>query len=89
MRPRSTNSRVVEMAKESDIYEVEKVIKSRIRHYEKKVVIQYLLQWREYEPEHDEWQNEDECLDCISAVNKFLAKEDISLPLVLKKSKAI
>lgn len=77
------------MAKKTDIYELEKVIKSRIRRYEKKVVTQYLLQWRKYKPEHDEWQNEDKCSDCISAVNKFLAKEDISLPLVLKKSKAI
>ena len=89
MRPRPTNPGAVEMAKESDTYEVEKVIKSRIRRYGKKAVTQYLLQWRGYGPEHDEWRNEDECSDCISAVNEFLAKEDTSPPPVLKKSRAI
>lgn len=38
MRPRPTYPGAVEMAKENDIYEVKKVIKSRIRCYGKKAV---------------------------------------------------
>lgn len=77
------------MAKENDTYKVAKVIKSRIWRYKKKTVIQYLLQWRKYGPKYDEWQNEDKCLDCISAINEFLVKENTSPPPIFNKLRAI
>lgn len=91
MRPRPTNPGAVEMSEGNDTYEVEKVIKNRVRCYEKRIVKQYLLQWRGYGPEHDEWRNENECSDCISAVNEFLAKGSTTTnsPPIVKKSKAV
>lgn len=46
-------------------YEVEKLVNRRIRRYEKKNVIQYLIQWIEYKSKYDEWKN-------LSTLNNFL-----------------
>ena len=44
------------MAKDADIYDVEKIIMICIRSYEKKIITQYLLRWKGYDPEHDKWR---------------------------------
>ena len=38
-------------------YEIEKLINKRIKNYEKRQIIQYLLRWKNYEFEYNEWKS--------------------------------
>ena len=38
-------------------YEIKKLINRRIKNYEKRKIIQYLLRWKDYEFKYDEWKS--------------------------------
>ncbi len=56
-------------------YEIEQILVKRVRQYEKINVNQYLIRWKEYESEFDEWKNIFDLNNCIELVKNFERKE--------------
>ena len=46
-------------------YEIKKLINKRIKNYEKRQIIQYLLRWKDYKFEYDKWK-------LFTALNNFI-----------------
>jgi hypothetical protein len=52
-------------------YEIERILNKRTRQYEKIKVNQYLIRWKKYESEFDEWKNLSELKHCIDLMKDF------------------
>ncbi len=57
-------------------YEIEQILVKRVRQYEKIKINQYLIRWKEYESEFDEWKNIFDLNNCIELVKNFERKEE-------------
>lgn len=65
---------VVKIEKDIDewkFYEIEKIIKKRIRRYDKTNVIQYLIRWLRYESAYDEWKSLTALSNCLKLIKKY------------------
>jgi hypothetical protein len=58
-------------------YEIERVLAKRIRQYEKIKINQYLIRWKDYESEFDEWKSISNLKNCMSLVEYFEQKKRI------------
>ena len=75
-RPRPTHPDSVEVEGDTEewkSYEVEKVVKKRIRRYGNRPIAQYLIRWLGYGPEYDEWRSLSALGDCMELVEEFEA----------------
>ncbi len=74
-RSRSTNSESVKMINENTStkrsYEVERILKKRIRKYEKIAVKQYLIKWEDWKSKHNTWKSEKDCENVKHLIAKF------------------
>jgi hypothetical protein len=74
-RSRSTNSESVKMINENTStersYEVERILKKRMRKYEKITVKQYLMKWKDWESKHNIWKSEKNCENVKHLIAKF------------------
>ena len=60
--------------KEWSSYEIEKLVDKRFRRYERDLLIkEYLIRWKRYEPEYDEWYGE----DLLDNASKLIVNYDI------------
>jgi hypothetical protein len=74
-KSRSTNSESVEMINE-DIsikrsYEMKRFLKKRSRKYEKIVVKQYLIKWKDWKSKHNIWESEKNCENVKHLIAEF------------------
>jgi hypothetical protein len=56
-------------------YEIEQILAKRTRQYEKIKMNQYLIRWKEYESEFDEWKNLSDLKHCIDLMKDFEQKK--------------
>jgi hypothetical protein len=73
-RFRSINSDFVKMNEDTSTrrsYEVERILKERIRKYEKITIKQYLIKWKDWESEHNTWESEKNCENVKHLIAKF------------------
>jgi hypothetical protein len=74
-RSRSTNSESVKMINEDTStrksYEVKRILKERIRKYEKIIVKQYLIKWKDWRSKHNTWKSEKNCENVKHLITKF------------------
>jgi hypothetical protein len=66
-RFRSINSKFVETNEDTSSkrsYEVERILKERIRKYEKISVKQFLCKWKDWESKHNTWESKKELRKC-------------------------
>ncbi len=74
-RSRSTNSESVKMINENTqtkrSYEVKRILKERMRKYEKITVKQYLIKWKDWESKHNIWKSEKDCENVKHLIAKF------------------
>jgi hypothetical protein len=73
-RSRSTNSDSVETMSDTSIkksFEIEKVLKKRIRKYERTKITQYLMKWLEWELEHNSWVSAKDCSNFMKLIMNF------------------
>ncbi|SLM36777.1 reverse partial [Lasallia pustulata] len=72
-RPRPTNPPpIMEEPGEWQQFKVEKVLKSRQRRYRRgKTMTEYLIRWKGYGPQHDEWYGEDLLEGCLETLIDF------------------
>ena len=52
-------------------YEVKKIIKKKIKKYEKISIIQYLIRWFNYKSEYDKWKNLATLINCINLIHDY------------------
>ncbi len=77
-KSRLTNSDFVEMNEDTSTkrsYEVERILKERIRKYEKITVRQYLIKWKDWESKHNTWKSEKNCENAKHLIAKFHNRE--------------
>jgi hypothetical protein len=53
------------------LYEIKRMLTKRTRQYEKIKMNQYLIRWKEYESEFDEWRNISDLKNCIDLIKDF------------------
>lgn len=75
-RPKPDHPGPVETDHEDDAgadprYEVERVVGRRQRTFGRTKVWQYLLRWKGWGPEHDQWKSESACGDCLELVETY------------------
>ncbi len=77
-RPSHPDSILVEGdTKEWSSYEIEKLVDKRFRRYERDSLIkEYLVRWKRYEPEYDEWYDE----DLLDNASELIVNYDIDHP---------
>lgn len=56
---------------EPDVYEVEKILKYRIRRKGKKKIEEYLIRWKNFGPSEDTWEPRKNLLDCEELLIEF------------------
>ncbi|XP_065305247.1 uncharacterized protein [Dermacentor albipictus] len=56
---------------EADVYEVEKILKYRIRGQGKKKIEEYLIRWKNFGPSEDTWEPRKNLLDCEELLIEF------------------
>jgi hypothetical protein len=56
-------------------YEIEQILIKRVRQYEKIKINQYLIRWKDYESEFDEWKSISNLKNCMSLVKDFEQKK--------------
>ena len=61
-------------------YEVEKLVKKRVRKYGRTPVTQYMVRWLGYGPEYDEWRSISALSDCLELVEQFETTNPIIQP---------
>jgi hypothetical protein len=52
-------------------YEIKRILNKRTRHYEKIKMNQYLIRWKKYESEFNEWKNVSKLKHCIDLIKDF------------------
>ncbi len=52
-------------------YEIKRMLTKQTRQYEKIKMNQYLIRWKEYESEFDEWRNIFDLKNCIDLIEDF------------------
>jgi hypothetical protein len=73
-RFRSINSEFVEMKENTSIkrsYEMKRILKKRSKKYEKIVVRQYLIKWKDWRSKHNTWKSEKDCENVKNLIAKF------------------
>jgi hypothetical protein len=73
-KSRFINSESVEMNEDTStkrLYEVERILKERIRKYEKITVRKYLIKWKDWESKHNIWKSEKNCENAKHLIAKF------------------
>jgi hypothetical protein len=73
-RFRSINSELVETNENTSSkrsYEVERILKERIRKYEKISVKQFLVKWKDWESKHNTWESKKNCENVKHLITKF------------------
>jgi hypothetical protein len=56
-------------------YEIERILNKRTRQYEKIKMNQYLIRWKRYESEFDEWKSLSDLKNCIDLIKDFERKK--------------
>lgn len=56
---------------ETDVYEVEKILKHRIRRQGKKKVEEYLIRWKNFGPSEDTWEPRRNLVGCEALLKEF------------------
>ena len=80
-RERSSHSEsIVEFNKNWHDYEVESLLRHRIKWYDRdKSISEYLIKWKDYEAKFDKWYDEDLLEEVTNLVNEYKTKHDISM----------
>ncbi len=76
---RSINSDLVEMKEDTSTkrsYEIERVLKKRIRKYEKITMKQYLIKWKDWKSKHNTWESKKNCENVKHLIAKFHNREE-------------
>ena len=86
-RERSSHSEsIVEFNKNWHDYEVESLLKHRIKRYDRdKSMFEYLVKWKDYEAKFDKWYDEDLLKEVMNLVNEYKTKHDISMNNVTRR----
>ena len=86
-RERSSHSEsIVEFNKNWHDYEVESLLKHRIKRYDRdKSMFEYLIKWKDYEAKFDKWYDEDLLKEVMNLVNEYKTKHDISMNNVTRR----
>ena len=81
-RLRSNHSDVINIEEDTSqwrFYEMKRIIDKRMRIYNNKKIVQYLLRWKEYDSEWNEWRNIIKLNNCMNLIenyeNKFVVIE--------------
>jgi hypothetical protein len=73
-RLRSNHSEFIFVEEDTEtykFYKIERILNKRTRQYENIKIDQYLIRWKEYESEFDEWKNVAKLQNCIRLVEDF------------------
>ena len=73
-RPKFNYFPAVEMGNDipgNQSYEIEKLIDKRIRKYNRISIIQYLMKWFWYNPEHNQWKSLSALDNCLDLIEKY------------------
>ena len=86
-RERSSHSKsIVEFNKNWHDYEIESLLKHRIKRYDRdKSMSEYLVKWKDYEAKFDKWYDEDLLEEVMNLVNEYKTKHDISVNNVIRR----
>ena len=86
-RERSSHSKsIVEFNTNWHDYEVESLLKHRIKRYDRdKSMFEYLIKWKDYEAKFDKWYDEDLLKEVMNLVNEYKTKHDISMNNVTRR----
>ena len=86
-RERSSHSKsIVEFNKNWHDYEVESLLKHRIKRYDRdKSMFEYLVKWKDYEAKFDKWYDENLLKEVMNLVNEYKTKHDISMNNVTRR----
>jgi hypothetical protein len=77
-RSRSSNSRSIEVKDDTtkkQSFEMKKILQKRTRKYDKIVVVQYLLKWRDWEFEHNFWVSTKDCSNFMNLIMNFETRQ--------------
>jgi hypothetical protein len=73
-RSRFINSKSIETDEDTSTkrsYEVKRILKERMRKYEKITVKQYLIKWKDWKSEHNTWKSEKNCENVKHLITNF------------------
>ena len=86
-RERSSYSKsIVEFNKNWHDYEVESLLKHRIKRYDRdKSMFECLIKWKDYEAKFDKWYDEDLLEEVTNLVNEYKTKHDTSMNNVTRR----
>ena len=86
-RERSSHSKsIVEFNKNWHDYEVESLLKHRIKRYDRdKSMFEYLIKWKDYEAKFDKWYDEDLLEEVMNLVNEYKTKHDTLMNNVTRR----
>ena len=77
---------IIEFNKNWYDYEVENLLKYRIKWYDReKLMFEYLIKWKSYETKFDKWYNEDLLEEVMNLINEYKAKHNISINNVIRQ----